>query len=50
MDAVLMMAAPAGRCGTAARHSQNIAYRLVFMTRSNCSSVMSVIPPGCAIW
>jgi hypothetical protein len=27
-----MIVAPVGMCGTAARHSQNIAYRLVFMT------------------
>ena len=25
-------------------HSQNIAYRLVFITRSNCSVVMSAMP------
>ena len=45
-----MMVEPGRMCGTAALLSQNIAYRLVFITRSNCSVVMSAMPPICAIW
>ena len=41
---------PAGMCGTAALHSQNSAYTLVFITRSNCSVVISSSPPGADIW
>ena len=44
------MEAPGRMCGSAFLHSQNIAYRLVFITRSNCSVVMSAIPPGWTIW
>ena len=45
-----MMVEPGSRCGSAFLHSQNMAYRLVFITRSNCSVVMSAMPPICAIW
>ena len=41
-----MMLEPSPRCGRAALHSQNMAYRLVFSTRSNCSLVTSASPPA----
>jgi hypothetical protein len=41
IEAVLMIAAPAGRCGSAALVIQNMAYTLVLKVASNCSVVMS---------
>ena len=37
IDAVVMIDAPAFRCGTAARAVQSSEYRLVLKTRSNSS-------------
>ena len=45
-----MIVDPGSRCGIAFWQSQNMAYRLVFITRSNCSVVMSAMPPIWAIW
>jgi hypothetical protein len=45
-----MIVAPASMCGIAFLDSQNMAYRLVFITWSDCSVVMSAIPPIWAIW
>ncbi len=49
-DVVLMIEPPAGMCGRAFLHSQNIPYRLVRMTRSNWSVEMAEIPSGWDIW
>src|SRR4051794_14803681 len=43
MDDVLMTDAPFGMYRRASRHSQNMAYRLVFMVRSNSSVEISPI-------